>query len=93
MAKEDAFLHFFLSGMSAVYVLSKPILKDDGDDATVEQIHKRGKWENDDYVCRGLILNDVSVCHFIQGTVRVHEYVVLALRLQASRDPTWYNAR
>ncbi|GJT92205.1 hypothetical protein Tco_1081050 [Tanacetum coccineum] len=26
-------------------------------------------------------------------TVKVHEYVVLALRLQASRDPTWYNVR
>ncbi|GKF25721.1 hypothetical protein Tco_0081615, partial [Tanacetum coccineum] len=26
--------------------------------ATVEQIRKRAKWDNDDYVCRGLILKD-----------------------------------
>nr|GEW58626.1 zinc finger, CCHC-type [Tanacetum cinerariifolium] len=30
---------------------------DGGDDATVEQIRKRAKWDNDDYVCKGLILN------------------------------------
>ncbi|GJW24583.1 hypothetical protein Tco_0038394 [Tanacetum coccineum] len=36
--------------------LNTPI-PDDGDDATVEQIKKRNKWENDDYVCRGIILN------------------------------------
>nr|GFD13888.1 zinc finger, CCHC-type [Tanacetum cinerariifolium] len=28
-----------------------------GDDPTVEQVKKRNKWDNDDYVCRGLILN------------------------------------
>ncbi|GKG26354.1 hypothetical protein Tco_0399500, partial [Tanacetum coccineum] len=38
-------MHFLLSSMSVVY------------DATVEQIRKRAKWDNDDYVCRGLILN------------------------------------
>ncbi|GKC35552.1 hypothetical protein Tco_1047936 [Tanacetum coccineum] len=36
--------------------LNTPIL-DDGDDATVEKIKKMNKWENDDYVCRGIILN------------------------------------
>nr|GEY72720.1 hypothetical protein [Tanacetum cinerariifolium] len=44
--------------MSVVYVLTTPILED-GDDATVEQLKKRVKLDNDDYVCRGLILNDV----------------------------------
>ncbi|GJT60801.1 zinc finger, CCHC-type containing protein [Tanacetum coccineum] len=34
---------------------------DGGDDATVEQIRKRAKWDNDDYVCRGLILKMVSL--------------------------------
>nr|GEV75600.1 zinc finger, CCHC-type [Tanacetum cinerariifolium] len=29
-------------------------------DATVEAIRKREKWENDDYICRGHILNDMS---------------------------------
>nr|GFA54165.1 zinc finger, CCHC-type [Tanacetum cinerariifolium] len=52
-------MHFLLSSMSAVYVLTTPIL-DDGDDATVDQLRKRAKWDNDDYVCRGLILNGMS---------------------------------
>ncbi|GJT46007.1 hypothetical protein Tco_0954722 [Tanacetum coccineum] len=46
-------MHFLLSSMSVVYVLTTPILEDGGDDATVEQIRKRAKWDNDDYVCRG----------------------------------------
>nr|GEY45365.1 hypothetical protein [Tanacetum cinerariifolium] len=33
-------MHFLLSSMSVVYVLTTPIPKDDGDDATVEQIKK-----------------------------------------------------
>ncbi|GKB21990.1 zinc finger, CCHC-type containing protein [Tanacetum coccineum] len=42
---------------SVVYALNTPI-SDDGDDAIVEQIGRRSKWENDDYVSRGIILND-----------------------------------
>nr|GEV87869.1 hypothetical protein [Tanacetum cinerariifolium] len=42
--------------MSVVYVLTTPILEDSGDDATVEQIKKMNKWDNNDHVCRGLIL-------------------------------------
>ncbi|GKD89772.1 hypothetical protein Tco_1365279, partial [Tanacetum coccineum] len=42
--------------MSVVYVLTTPIPEDNGDDPTVEQVRKRNKWDNDDYVCRGLIL-------------------------------------
>ncbi|GJX24816.1 hypothetical protein Tco_0231112 [Tanacetum coccineum] len=53
-------MHFLLFSMSVVYVLTDPILEDGGDDATVEQIRKRAKWDNDDYVCRGLILNGMS---------------------------------
>ncbi|GKB69173.1 zinc finger, CCHC-type containing protein [Tanacetum coccineum] len=52
-------MHFLLSTINVVYVLTIPIL-DDGDDATVEQIRKRSKWENDDYVWRGIILNGMS---------------------------------
>nr|GEY07677.1 zinc finger, CCHC-type [Tanacetum cinerariifolium] len=52
-------MHFLLSGMSVVYVLTTPIL-DDGDDATMDQIRKKDKWNNDDYVCRGLILNGID---------------------------------
>ena len=50
-------MHFFLTSMHVVYVLSTPIPEDHGDDATVEQLRKRSKWENDDYIARGLILN------------------------------------
>ncbi|GJY09022.1 hypothetical protein Tco_0377207 [Tanacetum coccineum] len=52
-------MHFFLSSISLVYVLTTPILED-GENATMEQIRRRNKWENDDYVCRGLILNGMS---------------------------------
>ncbi|GJR63172.1 putative reverse transcriptase domain-containing protein [Tanacetum coccineum] len=55
-----SFDHLRLRCMSVVYVLTTPILKDGSDDATVEQIRKRAKWDNDDYVCRGLILNGMS---------------------------------
>nr|GEX95022.1 zinc finger, CCHC-type [Tanacetum cinerariifolium] len=45
--------------MSVVYVLTTPIPKDD-DDATVKELKKTDKWDNDDYVGRGLILNGMS---------------------------------
>ncbi|GJW55128.1 zinc finger, CCHC-type containing protein [Tanacetum coccineum] len=47
-------MHFLLSTMSVVYVLTTHIPEDGGDDATVKQIRKRNKWDNDDYVCREL---------------------------------------
>ncbi|GKE04354.1 zinc finger, CCHC-type containing protein [Tanacetum coccineum] len=53
-------MHFFLSSMSVVYVLTTPIPKDGGDDETVEQLKKRAKWDNDEYVYRGLIPNGMS---------------------------------
>nr|GFB42608.1 zinc finger, CCHC-type [Tanacetum cinerariifolium] len=52
-------MHFLRSGISVVYVLTAPIPVD-SDDATVDQLRKRAKWDNDDYVCRGLILNGMS---------------------------------
>nr|GEW62114.1 zinc finger, CCHC-type [Tanacetum cinerariifolium] len=52
-------MHFLLSSMSVVYVLTTSI-PDDGDDATVDQLRKRAKLDNDDFVCRGLILNGMS---------------------------------
>ncbi|GJT46933.1 zinc finger, CCHC-type containing protein [Tanacetum coccineum] len=53
-------MHFLLSSISVVYVLTTHIPEDGGDDATVEQIRKRVKWDNDDYLCKGLIFNDMS---------------------------------
>nr|GEU79279.1 zinc finger, CCHC-type [Tanacetum cinerariifolium] len=48
-------MHFFLTRISVVYVLSIPI-HNDSDEATVEEIRKKRKWESDDYVCRDLIM-------------------------------------
>ncbi|GJV91013.1 zinc finger, CCHC-type containing protein [Tanacetum coccineum] len=53
-------MHFMLSSISVVYVLTTPMPEDGGDNPTVEQVRKRAKWDNDDYVCRGLIFNDMS---------------------------------
>ncbi|GKF60998.1 hypothetical protein Tco_0177784, partial [Tanacetum coccineum] len=52
-------MHFLLSGMSVVYVLTTPI-PEDGENATTDQIKRRNKWDNDNYVCRGLIFNGMS---------------------------------
>nr|GEX12212.1 zinc finger, CCHC-type [Tanacetum cinerariifolium] len=51
--------HFLLSNMSVVYVLTTPI-PEDCENATMDQIRQRAKWDNDDYVYRGLILNGMS---------------------------------
>nr|GEW17380.1 zinc finger, CCHC-type [Tanacetum cinerariifolium] len=52
-------MYLLLSSMIVVYVLTTPIPKD-GENATMKLIRKRNKWDNDDYVCRGLILNGMS---------------------------------
>ncbi|GJV41761.1 hypothetical protein Tco_1420201 [Tanacetum coccineum] len=52
-------MHFLLTNLKVVYVLTTPIpelLEDD----TVEAIRRRAKWENDDYICRGHILSGMS---------------------------------
>nr|GEX07479.1 hypothetical protein [Tanacetum cinerariifolium] len=46
-------MHFLLSSMSVMYVLTTPIPKD-GENDTVKQLRKRSKWDNDDYICREL---------------------------------------
>nr|GFB26040.1 zinc finger, CCHC-type [Tanacetum cinerariifolium] len=50
-------MHFMFSSMSMVYVLTTPMPKDGGENPTVEQVRKNAKWDNEDYVRRGLILN------------------------------------
>ncbi|KAL0302421.1 UNVERIFIED_CONTAM: hypothetical protein Sangu_3100800 [Sesamum angustifolium] len=52
-------MHFQLTTLKVVYVLSTPI-RDYVEDETVEQTHRRSKWEKYDYICRGHILNSVS---------------------------------
>ncbi|GJR36482.1 zinc finger, CCHC-type containing protein [Tanacetum coccineum] len=52
-------MHFLLTTLKVVYVLTTPMPKW-LEDATVEAIRIRAKWENDDYICRGHILNGMS---------------------------------
>ncbi|GJZ29658.1 hypothetical protein Tco_0574305 [Tanacetum coccineum] len=59
--------------MSVVYVLTTLIPEDGGDDATVEQIKKMAKWDNDDYVCRGLILNEAK---YMAGDASSKKFIV-----------------
>ncbi|GJR17192.1 zinc finger, CCHC-type containing protein [Tanacetum coccineum] len=90
-------MHFLLSGMSVVYVLTTPFPEDDGDDATMEQIRKRAKWDNDDYVCRGLILNDFkhTLKHLKEELTLVelgsHRRIEESLRVQDSDKPKGNN--
>ncbi|GKC67928.1 zinc finger, CCHC-type containing protein [Tanacetum coccineum] len=52
-------MHFLLTTLKVVYVLSTP-MPELLEDATVEAIRIRAKWKNDDYICRGHILNGMS---------------------------------
>nr|GEW66530.1 zinc finger, CCHC-type [Tanacetum cinerariifolium] len=52
-------IHFLLTTLKVVYVLSTPMLEF-VEDETREQTKKRCKWENDDYICHGHILNGMS---------------------------------
>ncbi|GKD70909.1 hypothetical protein Tco_1324999 [Tanacetum coccineum] len=57
VTKETCNIVLRMNCMSVVYVLTTPMPEDGGDNLTVEQVRKRAKWDNDDYVYRGLILN------------------------------------
>nr|GEZ07339.1 zinc finger, CCHC-type [Tanacetum cinerariifolium] len=52
-------MHFLLSTLKVICVLTTP-MPELVEDATVEAIRIRAKWENDDYICRGHILNGMS---------------------------------
>ena len=52
-------MHFLLTTLNVVYVLSTP-MPVYMEDETLDQTRKRLKWENDDYICRGHILNGMS---------------------------------
>ncbi|GKA57613.1 zinc finger, CCHC-type containing protein [Tanacetum coccineum] len=57
MAEEEHF-HAF---QHVVGIMSTTPMPDDGgENPIVEQVRKRSKWDNDDYVCIGLILNGMS---------------------------------
>ncbi|KAL0442057.1 UNVERIFIED_CONTAM: hypothetical protein Sradi_0144600 [Sesamum radiatum] len=50
-------MHFLLTTLK--YVLST-LIPEYVEDETVEQTRRRNKWKNDDYICRGHILNGMS---------------------------------
>ncbi|GJT99913.1 hypothetical protein Tco_1110252 [Tanacetum coccineum] len=50
-------MHFLLTTLKVVYVITTPMPELMEDDDTVETIRRRAKWENDEYICRGHILN------------------------------------
>nr|GEX74692.1 hypothetical protein [Tanacetum cinerariifolium] len=52
-------MHFLLTTLKVVYVLTTP-MPELMEDATLEAIRIRSKWENDDYICRGHIFNEDS---------------------------------
>ncbi|CAM8922385.1 unnamed protein product [Rhodiola kirilowii] len=52
-------MHFLLTNLKVVYVLSTPC-PEVGDDALVVAFRDRSRWENDDYIARGYILNGMS---------------------------------
>nr|GEW66522.1 zinc finger, CCHC-type [Tanacetum cinerariifolium] len=66
-------IHFLLFRKSVVYMLTTLIPKDRGDNPTVEQVRRRVKWDNDDYVYRGLILNELGSHQRIEESFRVHD--------------------
>ena len=52
-------MHFLLTTLKVVYVLTTPMPEFE-EDELMAQTRKRNKWENDDYICRGHILNGMS---------------------------------
>ncbi|CAM8990125.1 unnamed protein product [Rhodiola kirilowii] len=52
-------MHFLLTNLKVVHVLSTPC-PEVGDNAPVGAFRERNKWENDDYIARGHILNGMS---------------------------------
>nr|GEU69216.1 hypothetical protein [Tanacetum cinerariifolium] len=52
-------MHFLLTTLKVVYVLTTP-MPELVEDATVEAIRIKAKWETDDYIRRGYILNGMS---------------------------------
>nr|GEY72596.1 hypothetical protein [Tanacetum cinerariifolium] len=67
-------MHFLLSSMSVVYVLTTHILEDGGDNPTVKQVRKRAKWDmmtlfgedslEDKYMAKDASSKKFIVCNF-----------------------------
>ncbi|GJY67000.1 hypothetical protein Tco_0469238, partial [Tanacetum coccineum] len=52
-------MHFLLTTLKVVYVLTTPMPKL-VEDTTVKAIRISPEWKNDNYICRGHILNGMS---------------------------------
>ena len=52
-------MHFLLTTLNVVHVLSSTA-PEEKEDETPAEIRKRCKWDNDNYICRGHILNGKS---------------------------------
>ncbi|GJW45312.1 hypothetical protein Tco_0074111 [Tanacetum coccineum] len=88
-------MHFLLSSMSVVYVLTTPILEDGGDDATVEQIRKRANllyidklplsWKDFKHTLKHL--KDELTLVELGNHLRIEE----SLRVQDNDKPKGYN--
>ena len=52
-------MHFLLTTLKVVHVLTTT-MPEPTEDESLEQTRRRLKWENDDYVCRGHILNGMT---------------------------------
>nr|GEX68040.1 putative reverse transcriptase domain-containing protein [Tanacetum cinerariifolium] len=54
-------------------VMTPRFTDDGGENPTVEPLKRRAKWDNDDYVCRGLILNELGSHLRIEESLRVQD--------------------
>ena len=55
-------MHFMLTTLKAAYMLTttRAAEPEEGVVETIEETRKRQKWDNDDYICKGHILNGMS---------------------------------
>ncbi|XP_052621692.1 uncharacterized protein LOC128127281 [Lactuca sativa] len=94
-------MHFLLTTLKVVYVLSTPmsVLPESVEDEPLEATKRRSKWENDDYICRGHILNGTPVMEqfhemlkilgqFAQHNLKMDEAIVVAVIID-KLPPSW----
>ncbi|GJV92948.1 FRIGIDA-like protein 3 [Tanacetum coccineum] len=80
-------MHFLLTTLKVVYVLSTP-MPEFVEDEPLEQTRRRCKWENDDYICRGHILNeDASSKKFLVSNF--NNYKMVDSSIIDKLPPSW----
>nr|GLL21450.1 uncharacterized protein LOC109152108 [Ipomoea trifida] len=73
-------MHFLLATLKVVYVLSTPKPLEE-ENESLEMTCRRLKWENDDYICRGHILNGMT-----DNLFDVYQYAELSKELWDSLE-------